>query len=66
MYHQTTPLHLSAKRDRFNIDTCEPQALAMRSGKIKLTALTKGHYPGVPMPHDVIPGLNSIGFWDGV
>jgi AraC-like DNA-binding protein/mannose-6-phosphate isomerase-like protein (cupin superfamily) len=48
------------------IDTCEPQVLAVRTGKIKLTALSKGHYPGVTIPNDTLPGLNSIGFWDGV
>jgi AraC-like DNA-binding protein/mannose-6-phosphate isomerase-like protein (cupin superfamily) len=47
------------------IDTCEPQVLAVRTGKIKLTALSKGHYPGVTIPNDTLPGLNSIGFWDG-
>jgi len=66
MYHKITPLLLSERRARFSIDTCEPQTLAVRSGKIKMTALTKGHYPGVPIPGDVLPGLNSIGFWDGV
>ncbi len=38
---------------------------AVRQGKIKLHALTKGHYPGVKLSSDVMPGLNSIGFWDG-
>jgi len=47
------------------IDTCEPQVLAVRNGKIRLTALSKGHYPGVTIPNDTVPGLNSIGFWDG-
>ncbi|MDB6111822.1 MAG: transcriptional regulator, AraC family [Pedosphaera sp.] len=47
------------------IDTCEPQVLAVRTGKIRLTALSKGHYPGVTIPNDTLPGLNSIGFWDG-
>ncbi len=48
------------------IDTCESQTHAIRSGKIKLTALTKGHYPGRPIPQNVLPGLSSIGFWDGI
>src|ERR1041385_3405638 len=50
----------------YQIDTCEPQMRAVRQGKIKLHALTKGHYPGVKLSSDVMPGLNSIGFWDGV
>jgi AraC family L-rhamnose operon regulatory protein RhaS len=66
MYNKTSPVLFPERRARFSIDTCEPQTLAIRNGKIKLTALTKGHYPGVPIPNHVLPGLNSIGFWDGV
>jgi AraC-like DNA-binding protein/mannose-6-phosphate isomerase-like protein (cupin superfamily) len=47
------------------IDTCEPQLLAAQTGKIRMTALSKGHYPGVAIPSNTLPGLNSIGFWDG-
>jgi len=50
---------------RWDIDTCESQVLAARTGRIQLTALSKGHYPGVTIPKDTLPGLNSIGFWDG-
>ena len=50
---------------QYQIDTCKPQMRAVREGKIKLHALTKGHYPGVKLSPDVMPGLNSIGFWDG-
>ncbi len=51
-------------QERYGIDDCEPQKEAIREGKIEFHALTKGHYPGVMMPADVLPGLNSIGFWD--
>src|SRR6266446_7570455 len=46
------------------IDVCEPQVLAVRTGKIRPTALKKGHYPGVTLLNDTLPGLNSVGFWD--
>jgi len=49
---------------RYGIDDCEPQKEAVREGKIEFHALTKGHYPGILMPKDILPGLNSIGFWD--
>jgi AraC-like DNA-binding protein len=49
---------------RYEVDFCEPQKEAVRDGKIEFHALTKGHYPGTPMPSEVLPGLNSIGFWD--
>jgi len=48
----------------YGIDSCEPQKEAVREGKIEFHALTKGHYPGTLIPKDVLPGLNSIGFWD--
>ena len=37
----------------------------MQEGKIKLYALTKGHYPGTKLSFKIFPGLKSIGFWDG-
>lgn len=53
------------RRKPYEIDTCEPQVRAVQAGKIKLHALTKGHYPGAEFAPNVLPGLNSIGFWDG-
>ena len=53
-----------AGHKRYGIDSCEPQKEAVRKGKIDFHALTKGHYPGTLMPKDILPGLNSIGFWD--
>jgi AraC family L-rhamnose operon regulatory protein RhaS len=37
----------------------------MRGGKIRLHALTKGHYPGILLKASQLPGINNIGFWDG-
>jgi len=54
-----------ARNGRYQIDTCEPQVRAVQEGKIRLHALTKGHYPGAKLSSDLLPGLNSIGFWDG-
>jgi len=54
-----------ASRKPYEIDTCEPQIRAVQQGKIKMHALTKGHYPGAKFSSDILPGLNSIGFWDG-
>lgn len=48
------------------VDTCNPQICAVLKGRITLHALTKGHYPGTRIAPDVLPGLASIGFWDGV
>ncbi|MDB6017203.1 MAG: AraC family transcriptional regulator [Pedosphaera sp.] len=48
----------------YEIDRCDPQNAAIRMGKINFHALTKGHYPGTPVPNNILPGLNSIGFWN--
>jgi AraC-like DNA-binding protein len=53
------------RTSRFEIDSCAPQSAAMRGGKIKLLALSKGHYPGIILLPDQLPGINNIGFWDG-
>ena len=59
----TQPMYRTGHK-RYDIDDCEPQKEAVREGKIKLHALTKGHYPGTLLPKNELPGLNSIGFWD--
>jgi len=53
-----------SRETRYEIDRCEPQNNAIRNGNIAFHALSKGHYPGVPMPQNLLPGLNSIGFWN--
>lgn len=59
----TEPIYRIGQK-HYGIDDCEPQKEAVRTGKIEFHALTKGHYPGTMMAADVLPGLNSIGFWD--
>lgn len=53
------------RKSRFQIDSCAPISAAVRDGKIQMRGLTKGHYPGVLMRPDQLPGVNSIGFWNG-
>jgi AraC-like DNA-binding protein len=61
--------HLSSMRldraPKLDTDTCEAPFSAARAGRIQLTALTRGHYPSTTISNDTLPGLNSIGFWDG-
>lgn len=47
------------------IAACEAQISAAEGGKIQLIALSRGQYPGEVLSSDTLPGLNSIGFWDG-
>jgi len=53
------------RKSRFEIDSCAPQSAAARGGKIELHALSKGHYLGAPMAPGQLPGITSIGFWNG-
>lgn len=48
-----------------SIENCHAQVCAAQAGKIQLTALSRGQYPGINIPPGTLPGLNSIGFWDG-
>lgn len=45
-------------------DKCEPLTTAFEAGKIQLEAWARLSYPGTRMPPDVLPGINSIGFWN--
>ena len=53
------------RKYRFGIDTCAPQSAAVSGGKIHMRALSKGYYPGILMRPDQLPGITSIGFWNG-
>jgi len=59
-----TPIY-RGRKSRFEIDSCEPQSAAIRNGKLTLQALTKGHYPGALIQPNQLPGITSIGFWNG-
>ncbi len=53
------------QKSRFEVDSCAPQSAAVRGGKIQMHALSKGHYPGVLLQPDQLPGIASIGYWNG-
>jgi len=54
------------KNPSFQRDPCIAQQEAIEAGKISFRGLTHGHYPGICLPQDALPGLRSIGFWDAV
>ena len=56
----------SEEGSRFGVDSCAPQFAAMRDGRIRLCALTKGHYPGIKLGPKQLPGITSIGYFSGV
>lgn len=47
-----------------HVDSTRPQRQAMAEGKIRLWALTHGHYPGHLLPPSVMPGLSTLGHLD--
>ena len=53
------------RKSHFKIDSCAPQSAAVRGGKIQMQALSRGYYPGVLMHPNQLPGITSIGFWNG-
>jgi len=53
------------QKSRFEVDSCAPQSAAVRGGKIQMQALSKGHYPGVLLQPGQLPGIASIGYWNG-
>jgi AraC family L-rhamnose operon regulatory protein RhaS len=48
----------------YRADSCAPLVDAVRRGKVRLEALSRGHYPGRPLPDGTLPGIKSIGYWD--
>lgn len=53
------------RASEFQVETCEAQISAAQAGKIRLTALSRGHYPGPILSNGTLPGVSSTGFWDG-
>ncbi|MBN2577537.1 MAG: helix-turn-helix transcriptional regulator [Pirellulales bacterium] len=47
-------------------DTCTPLVTAARGKAVRLSALSRGHYPGRKLPRGALPGLKSVGYWDAV
>lgn len=45
-------------------DNCMPLTQAFQAGKIQLEAWARLSYPGTKMNPDVLPGVNSVGFWN--
>jgi AraC family L-rhamnose operon regulatory protein RhaS len=50
--------------DIWSADTCEALSRAVAQGDVQMAALARGHYPGRPLPDDMLPGLRTAGFWD--
>lgn len=45
-------------------DSCEPLIAAWQNNKVQLEAWARLSYPGYPVDAKVLPGVNTVGYWD--
>jgi AraC-like DNA-binding protein len=48
----------------YHADSCETLIQAVESGEVELAAIGRATYPGERMDDQVLPGLQSVGYWD--
>lgn len=53
------------EEETFQADACLPLIAAWERRSVRLEALVHGHYPGKRLPAGALPGLKTVGFWDG-
>lgn len=46
------------------LDDCQQIMRATRSGELTMLGWAHGHYPGRKLPSHILPGLNTVGFWN--
>jgi len=52
------------KGNTYYSDSCQPLVSAWEAGNIKLEAWARNWYPGFKVSQKVVPGVNTIGYWD--
>jgi AraC-like DNA-binding protein len=60
---RSIPIFVEQNRT-YEADACRPLVRGVEAGKVRLNALSHGHYPGRRLPRGVLPGVKSIGHWD--
>jgi AraC-like DNA-binding protein len=61
--HVLRPIYKESGRI-YRPDKCLPLIAAQKAGEIQLEAWARLGYPGKGMPDEVLPGVNSVGFWN--
>lgn len=61
--HVVRPIYRDSGRI-YRSDKCLPLVEAHQAGKIQLEAWAKLDYPGKRMPQEILPGVNTVGFWN--
>ncbi len=59
------PVPIYKDRDEtYRADSCAPVVDAIAKGQLRSFTLVHGHYPGRKLPHDTLPGIKTVGYWD--
>lgn len=64
MNRPPSPARFRAPRAFYHADTCEPLVAAATRGELRLDALARGSYPGLPLPPRDAREVCSVGAWD--
>lgn len=48
----------------YHADSCKTLTNAWKEGRIQLDALARNNYPGYQLESKMIPGINTIGYWN--
>lgn len=57
------PVEFWDGQKRYLADSCAPLVRAVEGSTIQLRSWVHGHYPGRPLPEQVLPELLSVGYW---
>ncbi len=63
MTQQHTPIYKEHGRT-YHADSCDPLIEAVERGELELVTHGRATYPGKRIPDKVLPGLQSVGYWD--
>jgi len=50
----------------YHADSCEPLIKAVQNSELELAALGRANYPGRQIADKILPGLQSVGYWDAM
>ncbi|VGO23347.1 HTH-type transcriptional activator RhaS [Pontiella sulfatireligans] len=63
MAQQHVPIYKEQGKT-YHADSCDPLIEAVEKGELELSAIGRATYPGERVPGHVLPGLQSVGYWN--